>query len=127
MVYNGQQIKMKKLLIVLGVMAVFFATTAFVSTGIQVTNSDETPTILKDNGWEDYTTVTAYAYKKNKDGEWVKGSGAYYNTKIQRREWCGEPEYRAKTNSGYYPVSKSPIKEYKYCFYINGEAAMFDM
>lgn len=110
----------------------FFATTAFVSTGIQVTNSDETPTILKDNPWHDYTRVTAYEYNKNENGEWVKGYGEYTDIVIQRREWCGEPDYRAIADSPIagsycYPVSKSPIKEYKYCFYFKGKAAMFDM
>ena len=50
------------------------------------TNNPETISV-NDDGWELYTTVTAYVYKKNKDGEWVKGDSAYRNTKIERRVW----------------------------------------
>lgn len=128
MVYNGQQIEMKKILIVLSAIAAFLTASAFVTTGKHVSKFDNSPVVVNDNGWEDYTTVTAIAYKKNKDGKWEKGSGALYGTKIQRREWCGTPEYRAEvSSSNYYPVSKSPVKEYMYCFYYDGKAYVFDM
>ena len=80
--------------------------------------------LASDDSWEDWSVVTAYCY--NLDGQ--KVSGAFYGCQVQRRMSCGEREYRIHIpNSGWYPVSKSPISGYSYCVYYSDYVYCFNM
>lgn len=88
---------------------------------------------VNDDGWEYYTTVTAYAYEK-KSGEWVYTRVERKNLEVQRRMSCGEREFRIKYlqygQPRWFTVSKSsPVDGYSYCFYEsqNNWAMCFNM
>ena len=71
--------------------------------------------IAADDEWEDWDEVTAKGFYLSSGRS---TDDAMYGCKVQRRMSCGEREYRLYvSNSGWKPVSKSPIKGYKYCIY----------
>ena len=88
-------------------------------------DSETKDSIIDDDGWEDWTVVTAYKYKKE-NGYWVYKNDSRPNSKVQRRMSCGERQYRIKlymTGEGEWtPVTKSPTDDYPYCAY-KGEYA----
>lgn len=85
---------------------------------------------VTDNGWENWTKVTIYPYER-KNGEWIKSrisSPGFFSCQVQRREWCGEKEYRICLWENWYPVTKSPVSGYRYAFYgPQGKVYCFDM
>lgn len=84
-----------------------------------------------DDGWEDWTSVTAYCYKQNDNGEWIKTTDTRPNSKVQRRMSCGEREYRIKLymtgDPTWSPVTKSPTDDFPYCSYKGRYAWCFRM
>ena len=95
----------------------------------QEVKSETSAVVLNDDGWEDWTVVTAIIYDKDRNGEWARRPyvPGQKNLKVQRRTWCGEPEYRIAYDGTWYHVSKSPTSDYSYCFYYEYSAFCFDM
>ena len=89
---------------------------------------ESSETIMNDDGWEDWTTVSAHSYVRcyNRDG-WCRGQLDYDKVQIQRRAWCGNVQYRALLNGTPYSVTKSPTEDYPYCFYRGDQAFCFYM
>jgi len=86
--------------------------------------------IMAENGWEDWSRVSVTPYER-KNGEWVRSSissPGFSECKVQRREWCGQKEYRICLWEKWYPVTLSPVKGFKYAFFgPNDRAYCFDM
>ena len=92
-------------------------------------NTEISKTISDDDGWEDYTSgVEAMTYEK-RDGEWVKKGTSSTGCIVQRRTWCGSPEYRISPNyrRTWYAVSESPVDGYMYCYYVGSSVNCFNM
>lgn len=85
---------------------------------------------VKDDGWSYWTEANIIPYQKE-NGKWVKSrmsSPGFSKCRVERREWCGEKEYRIRLWEKWYPVTSSPVGEYKYAFYgPNNMAYCFDM
>lgn len=85
--------------------------------------------IINDNGWEDWAKVAVQGYYQNENtnGQWRQGHYGATDCQVQRREWCGEKEFRIRFGREWYPVSESPVKGYRYCFYYLNEVMCFNM
>lgn len=124
---------MKKVLITMAVltsmMACVMVFSSFVAPKEEV-KSETSKTVMNDDGWEDWSVVSAHLYYKDDNGRWrINNWGAptLEGLKVQRRAWCGETQYRINYRGSWYPVSKSPIDDYPYCFYEGTSAWCFRM
>lgn len=125
--------QMKKLIMTIAVFATLLGGTMLFSsftTAKEQKKADTTNVNVTDDGWENWTRVSIYPYER-KNGQWVKSSKSspgFSECQVQRREWCGEKEYRIQLWERWYPVTSSPIDDYRYAFYgPNGYAYCFNM
>lgn len=85
---------------------------------------------VNQDGWENWTQVRAYAYKRDQNnGEWFRYSSymPLESVPVQRRAWCGDVQYRVLYRGTPYSVTNSPTDDYPYCFYMDGYAFCFYM
>lgn len=96
----------------------------------QDVKSETSEIVLNDDGWENWATVCATGFfsNANTNGEWRRGSWGGCDLQVQRREWCGEKEFRIRYRGDWHPVHKgSPVEGYNYHFYYLSETLCFRM
>ncbi|MBP5546133.1 MAG: hypothetical protein J6X59_02450 [Bacteroidales bacterium] len=85
MVYNGQQIKMKKsIFIIVSISAVVLLSSFVIEHNVTSSKSDCNVSISDNDGWEYYKPVTIYY------GDKGSSKGQYY---IWKKNICGDPDY----------------------------------
>lgn len=97
-------------------------------------NVSEVNCNVADEEWSYYTKVSVHGYyKSSMSKNWENlgnGNHNYYsNCEVQRRNWCGEKEYRIMINGTWYNVvtHDCPVSQYNYYAWVGTYIYCFNM
>ena len=146
---------MKKLFLLLAIINIMMTSCQYIGTNenekvVKDQEGNTENTITTQGDWENYSKITAILYIF-KNGNWKPsyepnnnsdigesydeyrarleefGPEKINNVNVQRKKIGSETEYRVYWNGNYYPVSESPVKSFKYCFYYKSGPYCFNM
>lgn len=105
MVYNGQQIKMKKSIFIIASLAAVVLFSSFVIARNVTSNKTDNPvTVSANDGWEYYKPVTVY-YNNGKQNKQLY---------VWKKTVCGDPDYMLSSSQSSLTFGSSVGKNYYY-------------